>query len=359
MLIKEAIGMFLRSIKVRRKGFNEYKGNHKQICKQIIDNCWNNTYFKTSTGHFSAFYIRDFGMCTEALINLGYKEQVLKTLQFALSIYSRKNKLTTTITKDNKPINIFTDSPDTLPFLIHSLKLAKADELIKVYKPFLEKEIMNYFNQFIEVKSGLIYPKYFSSIKDQAKRKTCCYDACMAGMLSNDLNTLNLPNPLKQFDYKEIIKDSYWNGKYFEDTLFENYISGDANVFPYWCGIIDDKKMLKQSIKAIKEKELDYPFPLKYTINRTHKFLFWTKIFSPNYEGTTIWAHLGLCYLDIVAKADKKLLKKYLEMYKEQIEKHKTFLEVYKPNGDIYKTPFYISDEGMLWASKYLYLSKL
>ena len=44
---------------------------------------------------------------------------------------------------------------------------------------------------------------------------------------------------------------NFWNGRYFEDDLSSDYISGDANVFPYWCNIIKDKEMLKKSIKAI------------------------------------------------------------------------------------------------------------
>lgn len=358
-MIKEAVQMFLRARRVKKHGFKEYKGKASQICKQIVKDCWNKTLFCASAGHFNVFYMRDFGMCVEALLKLGYKKEVWKTLQFALTVYSREKKLTTTITAGHKPVDYFAPAPDTLPFLIHSLKLAKAKDLVEIYKPFIEKEIDNYYNKFIEPKSGLIHARFFSSIKDQAKRRTSCYDICMAGMLSKDLDELKLANPLKQYNYEELLKNNFWNGKYFEDALFDNFISGDANVFPYWCGIIKDKKMLKSSIAAIQKNNLDEPFPLKYTSEKKARFLLWSYILSPNYEGTTIWTHLGLCYLDVLSKADKKLMKKYLSQYEKHIEKHKTFLEVFNQDGSVYETPFYIADEGMLWASKYAYLSKI
>jgi hypothetical protein len=34
--------------------------------------------------------------------------------------------------------------------------------------------------------------------------------------------------------------------------------------------------------------------------------------------------------------------------------KHRTFLEVYNSDGTVYKTPFYVADEGMLWCSVWL-----
>jgi hypothetical protein len=40
------------------------------------------------------------------------------------------------------------------------------------------------------------------------------------------------------------------------------------------------------------------------------------------------------------------------------IKEHKNFLEVFNRKGKPFKNPFYIADESMLWAAKYLDLVK-
>ena len=43
--------------------------------------------------------------------------------------------------------------------------------------------------------------------------------------------------------------------------------------------------------------------------------------------------------------------------YRGDLE-HQTFLEVYNNKGKPFKTYFYMTDEGMLWASMHLFLRK-
>ena len=83
----EVMRMFLRKLKVKFKGINRYKGNDESICAQIIRDCYNRdkNYFMVSNGHFCEFYARDFGWCTQALLSLGYRREVLNTLDYALS----------------------------------------------------------------------------------------------------------------------------------------------------------------------------------------------------------------------------------------------------------------------------------
>ena len=178
---------------------------------------------------------------------------------------------------------------------------------------------------------------------------------------------IELDNPLLRYDYPALLKKYFWNGSYFNDGLYDkDYTAGDANVFPFWCRIFDitkdaeSKKMFSSCLAAIQTNGLDKSFPLRYTTEKTKgKYLFLQKLLAPNYEGDTIWMHLGLCYLDVIAeydKDDKKLLERYLELYKEKIAEDQNFLEVYNVDGKVYKTFLYHADEGMLWAGKYLKL---
>ncbi|MBU1974869.1 MAG: hypothetical protein KKG59_00535, partial [Nanoarchaeota archaeon] len=258
------------------------------------------------------------------------------------------------------PINSYAQPTDSLPFFLRSLRLGKAHDLVEVYKPFLENKVFEYKNAVFDRKTQLVKRNmYFSSIKDGFKRDSSCYDNCCVAALSNELNLLKLKNPFRNHDFKRIINQNFWNGKYYYDDLSkEDYVAADANIFPYYFGIINDKKKLASSIQAIQKEKLDDPMPIKYTNFRDpKKQILVQKLFTPNYEGTTVWIHLGLAYMCVVAKHDKVLLRKYLEEYKNQmILKYNNFLEVLNPDTTPYKSAVYFCDDSMSWASIYLNL---
>lgn len=353
--LQEAVCMFKRYFSVKKQGFKKYTGTPEQICRQIIEECWNGTFFQVSTGHFKAFYVRDFAYCVDGLLALGYNERVRKTLHYALHCFARNKRITTTLVHDT-PIDMFHYAPDSLPLLLRSLHVAKAFDIIETYKPFLEQEIQKYIRMVIDPRTGLVKHQKFSSIKDHAYRRSSCYDTSMVGLLAQELQQLRLSPLLEQWNYPHILKKEYWRGNYFKDTLNSEYIAGDANVFPYWCRVIQDKKMIRQSIAALRQERLDTPFPLKYTKDLVGKRYFPFGLIAPNYEGNTIWLHLGLCYIDIVQQVNPQLARIYLEQYTQIINEYKTFPEVLHPWGKLYTSWGYYCDEGMLWSSYYLFL---
>lgn len=360
---REAMHMFQRRISVAKNGFKQYQGTPEQIANQIITDCWNGTFFQVSSGHFSLFYMRDFSMCIEALQKLGYKKEIEKTLQFALTCYSRENRISTTINKNGTCFDVFSYAPDSLAFLLLSLRISKNQELVEIYKPFLEQQIRFFETTVFDKETGLIRKdKNFSSIKDNAKRQSSCYDNCCAAVIAREATTLHLQTTLDFKEIKNNIKKIFWTGTYFRDSAETTYIAGDANTFPFWFGVFSEKEereMLKKVIATIQKEKLDSPFPLKYTSFVPKNFFFPLTLVAPNYEGNTIWPHLGLCYINVVAKIDKKMAKKYLQKYKQEIQKHHTFLELYDAQGNPYKTLFYVTDEAMLWSSMWLKLKDL
>jgi len=356
--IPEALRMFKRRLRVGLLGIKRYKGNPAGISKQIIDDCWNGKYFTISIGHFREFWTRDFGICTESLLKLGYKKQVYSTLRYTLKIFSRYNKVTTTITPHNYPFDFPTYSPDSLPFLIRSLRLLGSKDLINQFKDFLNKEINRFYDIVLDKETGLVRKdRAFSSMKDHSMRKSSLYDNIMMAMLNNDLKEIRiLNNPLKNYNFKKIIKDNFWTGEYFLDDLSGKiYISGDANTFPYYTSVFTSKDMIKSSMKKVEEEGLDKPFPLKYTkTSKGGKQFFLTKLITPNYEGNTNWIHLGLCYIRVVKKVNKQKAKQYLEEYMKLIKKHRNFLEVFNDDREPYHNLVYYCDEGVLWVANYL-----
>ena len=332
----------------------KYPGTPEEICRKIVEECWNGRYFQTSTGNFAQFWARDFGWCTASLLKLGYDDKVRQSLRYAINRYKQANKITTTLTPGGKAFDFPTYAVDSLPWLIHSMRLAKFNYYD--HKDFLNKEIKKFYEKVIDKETGLVKDEHFSSMKDHAIRNSSCYDNSMVGMLANDLKQMKLFNPFKQ-DYGKLIIENFWNGKYFTDDLAgKDYIAGDANIFPFLCGVVKDEEKLKSCIKHIQAAFLDDPFPLKYTTTREGVKFISEELFAKDYESHAIWMHMGPLYVKLVKEVDPSLALAYKNKYTRVINRHKNFLEVFDKEGNPYSSPFYYCDSGMLWACNYLTL---
>ncbi|MBW2997399.1 hypothetical protein KY349_03610 [Candidatus Woesearchaeota archaeon] len=361
--LSEGLRMFKRARIVNKHGFKRYDGNLEQIIRQIIESCWNGKYFQVSSGHFNEFYCRDFGMCAEALVKLGPKERVIKTLDYALTKFRKHGRITTSISPKGKCFNFLTYGADSLPFIIHSIHVADAKEILNKFKTFLNREIDYYHENVFDAKAFLVKEdRNFSSIKDHAKRSSSCYSNCMLYMLSTDLAALGFKSSFPDNIIRDAILKKFWSrsGNFFYDDLTsQDVVTGDANTFPFWCGVAKSKKRFKQCIESMEKAGLTKPFPLKYTTEqgRIHDMHLIDRL-SGGYERDSIWMHLGLCFLDVIKQFDKKRFKRYMEQYEKLIMRHMTFLELYDRKGRPFKSRIYVTDESMLWAAKYLTLKK-
>ena len=364
--VSEAFRSFTRRWKLM-KGPERYGDSNStdiDICRNIIEKCYDpkNKYFRTSLGNYPEFYSRDFGWCVESLIFLGYEEKVLDTLKYALQCYKKHGCITIVINPKGIPFN-FPDTyiPDGVTFLFRSLRIAKAKDLIVEYKDFLDKEILKFEDLVIDKELCVIKNECFSGMRDYELVRSACYDMIMACALSDEIEKINklckkkvFDNPLKKYDLKKNLIKFYWREGYFKNGLSENYVAGHCNVYPYWLEVISDKKMLAASIKSMEDAGLDKPMPLKYGYSDRTQFL-WYEFFVKDWEKDTVWAMLGMAYIQILIKADKKKAKHHLEKYGEMINKYKAFIEVYGKDAKPYKSAFFHADTSMLWASMYIH----
>ncbi|MBN2454712.1 hypothetical protein JXB11_04160 [Candidatus Woesearchaeota archaeon] len=351
--LQEGLRIFLRAQKVRAKGFKRYKGNASEICSKIVSDCWNGRYFQVSRGNFPEFYTRDFGWCCESLLKLGYRKEVLSSLDYALGKFAAAGKITTAISQGGKPFDFPCYAPDSLAYLIRSLKLANAKELVEKHGEFLNREARRFFQTVIDANTGLVKAdRCFSSMKDHAKRRSSCYDNVMAAMLKEDLSALRLENPLKSYNSKNALVENFWNGRFFRDDLGSEYVAGDANVIPFWTGVIKSQSMLRKAVSSLQEENLDMPFPLRYT-NAKQDMILIEKL-AKGYERDAVWTHMGPMFISIVRKINKRKSDAYMKTYEKVIEKHGNYLEVFTKKGAPFHSPFYYCDEGMLWAANYL-----
>ncbi len=355
LYLTEGSRIFTSSIK-NRIAPKKYEGSAKEICSAIVKDCWNGTHFQASTGNFAQFWTRDFGWCVSSLLKLGYREEVHKTIRYALHRFKTNGGVTTTITPSGKPFDFPTFAIDSLPWLVHSLKLAKFNP--HEYKPFLNKQIQEFFGRVINPNTGLVKPEiHFSSMKDFAIRKSSCYDNCMVGMLAKDAKELGLRHPFERYNYPDLIQRHFWNGHFFYDDLSKcRYVAGDANVFPFILGLVKDETMLQSAMKEIHAAGLDEPFPLKYTNSRKNIHFIPSEMFLRDYESTSVWMHLGPLYVKLLQQVDESRAEEYKRRYADLTELHHNFLEVFMADGQPFKTLFYYCDSGMLWAANFLTL---
>lgn len=355
--------MFRRARNVGKKGIRKYSGSPESVAKQIIDSCWNKEkkYFQVSSGHFSEFYCRDFGMCAEALVKLGYRKKVIHTLDYALSCFRKHGRITTSVSPRGACFDFPCYGADSLPFIIHAIRVSGANKILMKYRGFLESEIMFYDGEVVDRKTCLVrLDRNFSSMKDQARRSSSCYSNCMLFMLAEDLASVGFCCPFNASATRKSLLANFWNGNYFhDDAEFSKVVTGDANTFPFWCGVTDQKQVFDRCMASMERAGLTDPFPLKYTskrgrISRMH----FSDMFSGGYERDTVWMHLGLCFLDVVKRYDRKRFRAYVRQYGGLIRRHRNFLEVYDRRGEPFHNAFYYSDESMLWVSKWLFLKK-
>lgn len=365
--MREGLRIFKRHLRVKRNGYEKFSGNDEDICRDIISKCWNGKYFQVSPndGNYPLFYSRDFGMCCDSLIKLGYTDEVISTLNYALQSYKDNGYIALIISKEGKPFN-FPDiySPDGTAYLIRSLRLAGEMSLIIKNRNFLNQEIMHFEELVIDKDIGFIKNKNFCGMRDHAVVRRSCYDMIAACMLSDEIDRINLlsgrellSNLLKKYKLRNTLLKNYWK-EYFMNSASDPSITSHCNIFPYYLDVIDDIDMMVKSLAKIKHEKLDTPFPLKYeNYNPKRKFIL-EEIFVSGWERNTLWGFLALPYIDLLSRIDMKEAKRCLKEYGKRIEQH-GFVEVYTADGTKpYSSSFYSAETAMLWASMYLELKK-
>ncbi len=345
--LAQGVKYFWQSLKQKINGPKKYKGTAQQICKQIVQACWNGKYFQTSTHHYKEFWARDFGYCAESLIKLGYRKEVTKTLHYALEKY-QETGIKTTITTKGTPFS-FPDiySPDSVALMIHAVRVLNDKKLMKKYKRFLQAEI-EAFASIVLLDGKVRRHVHFSGMRDYARHDSSCYTHCMAILIARDAKELGLKFPYTE---KYLVKhlDDYWKG-YYRDDRTNPEASGDANTLPYWLGVGKD---FNKSLTVIQKHGLDNPFPLSYS-PKPHTHMIPIEILVPGWQHDAIWPFLGFLWMQAVKKYNPELLKTYKQQYDETIKHHGTLFEVYTISKKPYKSIFYHADEGMLWAAIYL-----
>jgi len=359
ILMAAGANVAARSIARRLFGWKRYRGSVEAICHAAIDDCWTGEFFAGSAGHFKQFWTRDLAMCTPALCRLGFREQVIQSWAWGLERFERAGRVTTTIFNRRFPRDVYAYGCDSLPLLLYGLRAAGAQHLVQRHRALLADAVERFFEVVLDPETGLARADgYFSGPRDCMTGRSTVFANTMIALLGGLLDELpELANPLRGHDVRGGMLRHHWSGDFFRDSLDREIPSGDANVWPYFFGVFDDRDMQRRSYGTLETRGFTQPIPLRYFERRMPESeLPIPKAFTPNYQGDTCWMQLAPAYLKVLGDVDEVTMRRHRTRMSELISRDQNYLELYTPEGQPYKGRawLYYADAGMIWAAMFL-----
>ncbi|MDF1662567.1 MAG: hypothetical protein P1V97_12400 [Planctomycetota bacterium] len=333
-----------------------HPGSASEICKTIVETCWNGDFFCAAKSEPGLFSMRVFAFAIKDLIALGHHDRCQQTVEWALDHYVRRGRITPYVSAEAGAVEPYGYSSDALPFLFHTLKELGQSSLRGPYQALIDREILLYKEALIETASqDLRVERFFDSFKNSLHFPGSCYSHCMVAWCSELLTTLEWDNPLKDFELKATVNHWFWIGKFFRNhhsSLNDPLLSADANFWPFWCELSEDRAVrLAKCVEALHDEGLDEPFPLKYHRERLseRELQPWRRD-APNIHGDSIGTVLLAPWIELVHEVKPERALRYLTQIKGRLEQDGNLYEAYDPDG---KEALKGSRWGGLWAAKF------
>ena len=340
-------------------GWKRYPGSVEAICKGVLEDCWTGQYLGGSAGHFRQFWTRDLAMCTPALCRLGLRDRVVRSWEWALARFEAADRITTTIFAGRFPRDVYAYGSDSLPMLLFGLEAAGAEHLIRRHQALISREVTRYYERVFDPELGLARADgYFSGPRDYMTGRSTVFANTMIALLGRQLDRGNgLPRPQAGHDVARAMLRHHWTGDAFRDSLDRTFPSGDANVWPFFFGIFEDREMWRRAFGVLEAKGFTEPVPLRYFHQRLPEAeLPVPRLFTPNYQGDPSWTQLGPAYLHLLREIDRAKMEGHRAKMAALIERDRNYLELYDRAGKPYRgrALLYHADEGMIWAAMFL-----
>jgi hypothetical protein len=353
------INVAVRSFFRRLFGWKRYRGDPQEICRQVVEACWTGKFFAGSGGHFKQFWTRDLAMCTPALCRMGLRDKVVESLAWGLARFEKARRITTTIFNGRFARDVYAYGSDSLPMLLFALRSSDAAHLIDQHRALLSREIDRYVKTIFDPKVGMARADgYFSGPRDCMTGRSTVFANTMIGLLSRLLGVDDrLPNPLAGHDMADLLVRQYWMGSYFRDSLCRNEPSGDANLWPFFFGVVTDPEIQRRAFATLEARGFTQPVPLRYFERRLPDAeLPVPRAITPNYQGDPSWMQLAPAYLHLLKSIDRPLMEAHRTRLAALIARDQNYLELYTPAKKPYqgRAFLYYADQGMIWAAMFL-----
>jgi hypothetical protein len=352
-------------IRLRRqlRGHRRHHGEAAAIVRACIEACWNGRTFTASPGHFDMFWTRDLSFSVPSLVRLGHGLRVHDSMAYALDVWTRRHShITTTIHYFDRPGDVYEYGVDSLPLFVAALRSADAQDLVERYRPWLEAEIAHFYEMVVDPATGLVRSdRKFSAHRDTVVNRSTAYGNTMVALLAKTIEETGwFASPFARHfegDYGRLLLEHFWVDDHFRDSLCNDVVSGEANIWPFYTGVIGDPDLVATALAYLDANGFCDPYPLRYETSRRPEREVWlTRYVLPDYQGSTVWTSLGSMYIQVLRTVNPALAARETAQYLEWIERDGTFWEVMNARGQNWVSPRWImiGEESMLWSAIFL-----
>ncbi len=249
---------------------------------------------------------------------------------------------------------------------------AAAEALALEHRGWLESEIRHFVDRVVDPGTGLVRSdRHYSAHRDTFKNRSTAYANAMVAVLARTVAETGWGPDLlshhfeaqpgdggsgesRSRDWGSLLRRHFWTGGRFRDQLGTEETSGEANVVPFWAGLIDDRPMQAAALETLRREGYTEPYPLRFsTGSPSIGLLLAYRLWSPDYQTTTSWTSLGSMYLALLGQTDPAAAAVALGRMRELIEEHGTFWEVIDGEGEPWRSRsrLSVSDVSMLWGA--------
>jgi hypothetical protein len=352
-------------VRVRRRvrGHTRHRGDAASIVRSCIEACWNGRSFTASPGHFDMFWTRDLCFSAPSLVRVGEGERVRASLAYALEVWTRRRShITTTINYFDRPADVFAYGVDSLPLMLAALRAADATDLVERHRAWLAAEIAHFARRVVDPPTGVVRSdRTYSAHRDTVVNRSNAYGNTMVALLAKTIaETGWFESPIErrfEGDHGTLLRERFWVGDHFRDALGDDTVSGEANVWPFYAGVVTDPTMVASALAYLDANGFCDPYPLRYeTARRPEREVWFTRHVLPDYQGSTVWTSLGAIYLQLLYGVDPTRAAAETARYAEWIERDGTYWEVLDARGRPWVSPrrLFIGEESMLWSAIFL-----
>lgn len=362
-----------------------------------------------SGDHFSPLFVRNLGVFYYPMLDdriVSGKQDwhnrqliYLQTVAWALGVYHRSPRLTTTIVSTSRYgatcINFYAYPSDTLYGMLYALAVlsgkerprpcnygsaqhklnsqAAAKVLLNEYRQTLQRLYAQYRQTVYDEQTGLIKQDlHLSGAKDITRRYCAFYDNVIFWKTTQLAMQLGLIEQDKAFlaELKRRILKTFWlpKAKYFLEDLSDEgvkrqYYSSDWLVVLF-TGFLDPAKQSEQPyflgcLDYIERHGIAKPFAIKYQQDRrAHRQFAAVRLAVASYGGDSIWSFWGMEYIKLLLALHKSTgdsvylqqADQHIAQYKRAMLRDGGFPEVYDQHGRMLKTPLYRSIRQTGWV---------
>jgi hypothetical protein len=352
-------------VRLRRqfRGHTRHEGDAASIVRSCIEACWNGRTFTASPGHFDMFWTRDLSFSVPSLVRLGHGLRVRDSLAYALGVWARRDShITTTIHYFDRPGDVYEYGVDSLPLFLAALRAADATDLVEHHRPWLQRQVAHFYDRVVDPVTGLVRSdRKFSAHRDTVVNRSNAYGNTMVALLAKTIGETGwFVSPFERHfkgDYGRLLMEHLWVDDHFRDALDGDTVSGEANIWPFYAGVITDPAVIRPALAYLDANGFCDPYPLRYeTTRRPEREVWLTRHILPDYQGSTVWTSLGAMYLQVLRTVDPTLATIETARYVEWIERDGTFWEVMDARGRNWVSSRWImiGEESMLWSAIFL-----